>query len=327
MKNKPHIWGKRFFNHKYDSAVTHVKSIWNTVLNMSKHKLWRTKKHRSLFDPETINKNWVVSADIKARSIEPRVTWIGHATFLIQIGGINILTDPAFFEISHFIPRIVQAPISIEKLPKIDVLLVSHNHIDHLDSASVKLLKKQGHKPIILTPEGTKTWFDYYGFDNAQEKSWWDEHKEKGITFSFLPAAHWSGRNLFDTNKTLWGSWMIACNGFKIYFAGDSTYANHFSQIGKAHPDIDVAIMPIAPNGPAECNKNAHITTPESVKAFCDLKARNFIPMHWGTFSLEADFFDAPIKLLLKLWGKHHDKLKVKTLNVLKFGESRTFIP
>ncbi|MFH0898490.1 MAG: MBL fold metallo-hydrolase [bacterium] len=265
-------------------------------------------------------------AQMAQKSIQPTITWIGHATFLIQIGGLNILTDPIFFELSRFFaPRLMPCPLSLEKLPPIDIILVSHNHVDHLDHATICTLKLLGHNPTILAPSGNKDWFMRRGFSKVYEKTWWEKHAQDDFVFTCLPANHWSGRNLLDTNKTLWGSWMIAYKGFHIYFAGDSAYDIHFSQIKKAYPSINVALMPIAPNDPHPLIKVSHINAYEAFKAFHDLGAQQFIPMHWGTFLFEQSQFDHSINLISELWEKQHQKLTGQILKILKIGQSCRF--
>jgi L-ascorbate metabolism protein UlaG (beta-lactamase superfamily) len=159
---------------------------------------------------------------------------------------------------------------------------------------------------------------------NVYTKGWWQEQsfeiKGVKIKFSFLPAIHWAG-GVFSVNRSLWGSWMIECAGYKIYFAGDSAYARHFTEISEKHPDIDIALMPIGPDVPREFQKDAHVNAKESVQAFIDLKAKHFIPTHWGTFKYGLDKFADPINLLRKSWQEKANELKKNMLHVLKIGQ------
>lgn len=324
MEKKPLQYGSRFLNHAKDSISIRVNSIWKTALKTLIQKVTGQFSH----DLEDIHNKWFMPAKVTQTSIKPVVTWIGHATFLIQIGGLNILTDPIFFEMTRIYPRIMPPPISLEKLPKIDVIMISHNHIDHLDHATIYALRLLGHDPLVLVPAGNKEWFFKRGFKNVHEKTWWEEHiisKTNDFIFTFLPANHWSGRIMLDTNKTLWGSWMIEYNGFKLYFAGDSAYDKHFTQISKAHPNIDVALMPIAPNDPHPLIKVSHVDAYEALKAFHDIGARQIIPMHWGTFLFELAKFDHSINLFSSLWKQQKEQLEKKNLNILKIGESSRF--
>lgn len=269
-------------------------------------------------------KNFVMQPSFPQHSIEPKVTWLGHSTFLIQIAGKNIITDPIFGSLSFIFRRLIPSVVQAKDLPKIDYVLISHNHFDHMDSKSLHQIKEHSPEAKFLVPMGDKEWFDKKSFNNVSEHMWWDQiidEQIQDLKFSFLPANHWSQRTLFDKNKSLWGSWMIEAHGFKIYFAGDTSWGNHFAQIGDAFKDIDIACLPIAPGEPHEWMKETHINAREAVKAFIKLKAKQFIPMHWGTFHLGFDDFYAPLKLLKKSWQEFRSELKNKDLKIMKFGE------
>lgn len=258
------------------------------------------------------------------RSQEPKITWIGHATFLIQVAGKNIITDPIFGSLSFVFRRLVPTVIKVSDLPPIDYILISHNHFDHMDSKSLQDIKARFPAVKVLVPMGDKHWFDQHNFINACEFMWWEEFVDpviKDLKITFLPANHWSQRTLFDKNKSLWGSWMIQTATFKIYFAGDTSWGEHFSQIGFAFKDIDVACLPIAPGEPHEWMKETHINARQAVQAFIKLRAKTFVPMHWGTFHLGFDDFYTPVKLLKASWQEFKHELRDKDLKILKFGE------
>lgn len=257
-------------------------------------------------------------------SNQPMITWLGHSTFLIQIGGKNILTDPIFGSLSFIFRRLVPVAVKVKELPPIDYILISHNHFDHMDSKSLQNIKKRFPNVRVLAPMGDKAWFDKHGFKNPSEHVWWDEiidAENNRLKFTFLPANHWSQRTLFDKNKSLWGSWMIQLDNFKIYFAGDTSWGTHFEAIGNEFGHIDIACLPIAPGEPRDWMKETHINAKEAVDAFILLKAQKFLPMHWGTFNLGFDDFYAPLKLLQESWILLNEKLKDKELKVMKFGE------
>lgn len=271
-----------------------------------------------------IQRQFVQKPSFPQRSQEPRITWIGHSTFLIQIAGKNILTDPIFGSLSFIFRRLVPAAIKVADLPPIDYLLISHNHYDHMNSASLLDIKQRFPSVKILVPMGDKKWFDAHNFEHVSEHMWWDEIVDpvvKDLKFTFLPANHWSQRTLLDKNKSLWGSWMIQIATFKIYFAGDSSWGHHFAQIGKEFKDIDIACMPIAPGEPHEWMQETHINARQAVQAFIKLKAKMLIPMHWGTFQLGFDDFYTPIKLLKASWQEFKHELEHKELKIVKFGE------
>jgi L-ascorbate metabolism protein UlaG (beta-lactamase superfamily) len=295
--------------------------------------------------------SWITTSKINSYSVNPTITWIGHATFLIQIGGVNILTDPIFGDSTIFFPRILPPGIELETLPKIDFVIISHNHPDHMDSKSLLALKEQNPEIKILVPQGDKKWFEKRKFKNVFENMWWqnlqfdsksgvaqnssklyaenklaktDAIKEQ-IKFTFLPAYHWSQRGLFDQNKSLWGSWMIEHNDNSIYFAGDTGYSDHFKEIAKYFHKIDVALMPVGPCEPREKMCHSHISSEESGQAFIELNATNFIPMHWGTFHFGTDNFETPIVRLQNWWKVNNLELSSKALHIFKFGQSTVF--
>lgn len=271
-----------------------------------------------------IVRQFVQKPSFPDRSQEPKITWIGHSTFLIQIAGKNIITDPIFGSLSFVFRRLVPSVIKVSDLPPIDYILVSHNHFDHMDSKSLQDIKLRFPSVKVLVPMGDKQWFDKHDFADVCELMWWDEIVDpiiKDLKITFLPANHWSQRTLFDKNKSLWGSWMIQIATFKIYFAGDTSWGNHFAQIGDEFKDIDIACMPIAPGEPRDWMKETHINAREAVQAFIKLRAKTFVPMHWGTFHLGFDDFYTPIKLLKSSWQEFKHELEHKDLKILKFGE------
>ncbi len=266
-------------------------------------------------------KKWVVRPSYPARCEQPHFTWLGHSTFLIQVGGKNILTDPIFGNLSFIFSRILPFNIATKDLPVIDYIILSHNHPDHMDTASLCEIRRHNPAVKVLVPIGDKVWFDEQGFIDCSEHVWWDEIEQDGLKFTFLPAKHWSQRGLFDKNVSLWGSWMIEYDGFKFYFAGDSGWGRHFAMIGEMFQSIDVALMPIGPGEPREWVKHSHINAEEAGKAFLELKARCFVPMHWGTFRLGMDKFKEPITRLKAWWQQNKKQCENKSLKVAKVGQ------
>lgn len=322
MDRKPYIkWG-RFYNDNQDR-------IFRRIVNFI-HIFYVSTKYRFLHRAALQNKKqislteWMVQPTIQQSSDAPIITWVGHATFLIQMGGLNILTDPVFFEVSRFFKRKVRSALSPEDLPKIDVILISHNHRDHLDVPSLSFLKKDN--PRILVPFGNKHWLEKSGFTNVEEFSWGhDVCLPNGAVCTFLSAWHWTSRGIFDINKTLWGSWLIKHPEATIYFAGDSAYAGHFAAIAKVLGPIDIALMPVGPNEPRRLMDDAHMGIEEAIQAFRDLGARHFVPMHWGTFRAGLDHFTDLVDSLVSAWGKRPDERCECKLHVMKFGESKQF--
>jgi L-ascorbate metabolism protein UlaG (beta-lactamase superfamily) len=273
---------------------------------------------------------WQGSSEIVPISSRPKITWIGHSSFLIQIAGVNIITDPILIERSALFPRYLPVGIPLNLLPSIDVVLISHNHPDHMDLGSLSILKEHANVHF-LTPFGDKEYLDRRGFDRVSEYTWWQRlvlplGGNGKISFTFLPANHWSKRSLFSKkNASLWGSWMIECGSYKIYFAGDTAYESHFCEIGRAYKEIDIALMPIGPCEPRRWLEVSHIDSIEAGKAFLDLGARHFIPMHWGTFPIGTEMFNIPVVRLIDWWDNNKLVLKNKTLHTMKIGQSIEF--
>jgi L-ascorbate metabolism protein UlaG (beta-lactamase superfamily) len=288
--------------------------------------LWKAIKHNIFGDENDIAATWAVKPQFIARSEELLITWLGHSTFLIQVGGKNILTDPIFGRLTYIFSRIIPQVVSAQDFPKIDYVLLSHNHFDHMDGYALHDLQKQFPEMHICVPMGDKAWFDRRGFKHVSEHMWWDIIPGgAGVSFSFLPANHWSQRNLFDKNRSLWGSWMIQHNNGTVYFAGDTAWGDHFDEIAFHYPQIDVALMPIAPCEPYEMMQDDHVNTEEAGEAFLKLNAKICIPMHWGTYHLGLDTFKGPIDRLHLWWEFNKVRCEGKTLQLVKAGESVDF--
>ena len=236
-------------------------------------------------------------------------TWIGHASVLMQVGGINVLTDPVFSDrvspVEFAGPRRkVGLPMAIAELPHIEVVLISHNHYDHLDRATVQQLNRQaGGPPLFMVPLGIKPWMHAAGIDNVRELDWWQQTEIGGLKIHFVPAQHWSARALNDRFQTLWGGWIVQTNPtsstpFSFYFAGDTGYSKDFADIHQRFPDIDLALLPIGAYAPRWFMHNQHVDPTESVQIHRDLHARRSIAIHWGTFELTDEPLDAPPEAL-----------------------------
>jgi len=262
-------------------------------------------------------------SDLKTNQNEVTVTWIGHSTLLFQIEGMNILTDPIWSEraspLSFIGPRRVVAPgLAFNNLPPIDVVIISHDHYDHLDKNTIRRL---GNRPLYLVPLGVGALLKSWGIDHYVEMDWWDEFRFNNILFICTPAQHFSGRTPFDRNKRLWASWSILGKNIKIYFGGDSGYFPGYQEIGQHFGSFDIAALPIGAYRPRWFMSPVHMGPQEAIEAFRDLRARIFIPIHWGTFSLSDEPLDEPPKVL-------RNTIALKQLNaeqfwILKHGETR----
>lgn len=255
---------------------------------------------------------------LKQNKKQNSLTWVGHATFLIQIGGLNILTDPLWANRLGTAKRLENPGIMMTDLPYIDVVLISHNHYDHLDFRS---LKKLTGNPVFLVPKGLKSSFHRKGLKNTQEFEWWDDIKIEQVVFSFVPAQHWSKRTLFDTNKTFWGGWVITekSKSNSFYFMGDSGYFRGFKEIAKRY-SVDIMLAPIGCYDPEWFMKIQHVTPEQAVQAYLDVEAQLFIPMHFESFALGDDTPQEALERLHAEWALK--QLSPDKLKVFKLGET-----
>ncbi len=235
---------------------------------------------------------------------EIRFKVINHATVLLQHQGVNILTDPVFgkraspFRWSG--PKRHRPPsLSLEELPKIDIVLLSHDHFDHLDVASLKVIVQKW-DPKIFVGLGLKSYLAKFGIMNVIEMDWQQNIDYLGLQLTFLPAKHWSNRG-FSPFKTLWGSFMISSLTRNIYFAGDTGYYSHFEEIKAAFPKIDLALIPIGAYIPRSFMQFVHMPPEDAMKAHRILAPRLSVAIHWGTFQLTGEGMFDPIDLLQEL--------------------------
>jgi len=232
-----------------------------------------------------------------------RVTWIGHATTLLQVDSVTILTDPIFSERSSPIriagPRRKVPPVpALAELPPIDAVLISHNHYDHLDKDTIK---KLGNGPHYFVPLFIGKFLRGLGIkrENITELDWWESSIFRGLEFHCTPTQHFSGRGFHDTNKTLWCSWTVIGENYRFYFGGDTGYFPGFYEIGKRYGPFDLALLPIGAYLPRWFMAPVHMSPAESAQAFLDLKAKNMLAIHWGTFDLADERMDQPPRDLI----------------------------
>ena len=237
---------------------------------------------------------------LKENGRETTVTWIGHATLLVQTGGVNILTDPHLSEraspVSFAGPkRVVPPAVALEDLPRIDLVLISHNHYDHLDERTVKrLAASPGGSPRFLVPLGIKEWFHSRGIETVAEMDWWETKDLLGLSVHFVPTQHWSARSPFDRNETLWGAWVVERPGFRFFFCGDAGYSEHFREIASKFGSFDLAALPIGAYEPRWFMKAAHLDPAEAVRVHREIGSRFSVAIQWGTFVLSDEPLDEP---------------------------------
>jgi len=256
------------------------------------------------------------AAFLQSNRTIPTITWIGHSTFLIQLNGLNILTDPVWANRLGTDKRLTPPGLSIKELPPIDMVLISHSHYDHLSYGSIKRLQGD---PTFFVPIGLGNWFKRKGFNKTVEFNWWDELHISGVTLAFVPAQHWSKRTPTDTNHSHWGGWIIQNPQQTIYFVGDSGYFDDFHTIGEKYA-INYCLMPIGAYEPEWFMAAQHVNPEEAVRAFINTRSKVMIPMHYGAYRLADDTPKEALDRLQTEWEKR--RLGDKKLTVMKIGET-----
>ncbi len=251
----------------------------------------------------------------------PRVTWIGHASFLGSAGGAAFLVDPVFSQrIGIVVRRHGRPGITPDLLPPLDVLLVTHNHYDHLDRASVRRVARD--VPVVV-PQGLGGWFRGLRFEKVTELHWWETKELPGLRVTLVPARHWSRRHIGDTNRTLWGGFVIEAGGATFYHAGDSAWFDGFAEIGSRFPGILAAMLPVGSYAPAWFMEHHHLNPEQATRAFLDSGARYLVPMHWGALQLTDEPISEPIERLREHWKT--ERLDPSRLRIAAVGETLVF--
>ncbi len=231
----------------------------------------------------------------------PTLTWVGHSTLLIQLDGVNVLTDPQWSRraspVSFAGPaRVTRPGLRFEDLPPIHLVLISHDHYDHLDRATVARLAAV-HHPHFLVPLGLRAWLADLGITDVEELDWWESRVVRGLTLTCVPAQHFSGRSPWDRNRRLWSGWTIAGTTKRLYFAGDTGYWRGLRDIARLGP-FDVAALPIGAYLPPRIMQPSHTSPEEALRLLADVDGRILVPIHWGTFDLaEEPIAEPPARL------------------------------
>ena len=259
-----------------------------------------------------------------------RAWWLGHATVLLRIGGLHVITDPHLTQraspFSFIGPkRLVPAPAGADALPPIDVVLISHNHYDHLDVGSIRALVRCNPELVCYAPLGLGPWLRRRGVKHVHELDWWQNHGYKGLDIHCVPAQHWSSRTLWDRNKTLWCGWVVKHAGFKFYFSGDTGYTPRLQEIASRLGPPDLAALPIGAYAPRWFMRPQHVDPPEAVQLHRELAVRHSLAIHWGTFELADDSLDEPVDLLQQAMAQ--SDLGPEDFWILRQGESKLIVP
>jgi len=270
-----------------------------------------TKAAKDL-DPQRPERHELTAAQVNALR---GITWLGHASFLIQTDSICLLIDPV--SSFPFNKRYSNPPLSFDSLPKPDYVLVSHGHFDHYDAKVIAKLDAATTQALVPLQMGQRLVHSDQPNLKYQEAGWYQRFNTKpGVEVVFLPAKHWHRRGAFDMNKVLWGGFWIKVDGVTIYYSGDTSYGPHFAEIRKIMGSPDIALLPIGAYRPESIMKSSHMTPLEAVQAFNDLGAKVLVPCHWGTFDLSDEPPGDPIRWLRQIEseGLIHGKLVVPAI-------------
>ena len=284
-----HFDGRRFFNPNGANG----QSVWNVPrLLLTPRTRWPSRIPVEPRRPPAIGPDEVV------------LTFVGHASFLIQVAATNLLIDPVYAEraspVSFAGPRRVRAPgVRFDDLPTIALVLLSHNHYDHCDLRTLRALDRR-FQPRFVAPIGNGRLLRAAGIRAVEELDWWQSASTAPLPITLTPAQHFSARSMFDRNRALWGGFLIEAAGRRILFAGDSGYGPHFREIATRLSPIDLALLPIGAYEPRWFMKDIHMNPAEAVQAHLDLAARRSIAMHFGTFQLTPEGIDEPVRELAK---------------------------
>jgi L-ascorbate metabolism protein UlaG (beta-lactamase superfamily) len=217
-----------------------------------------------------------------------RLVWLGHASWLVQLAGVSLLVDPVLGpSIVGFARRNGAAPLAADALPPIAAQLVSHNHYDHMDMTSLRAVGA----PVIVGLDNGRHFGKRLG---VTELGWWDTADVAGVRVTYVPSQHWSRRSFGDSNRSLWGGFVIEAGGIAVYHSGDTAYFDGFAEIGRRFPRLDAALLPIGAYDPRWFMSKQHMDPHEALDAFRDLGARRIVAMHWGTFKLTDEPLDEP---------------------------------
>jgi len=298
----------------------HRASLWVRAQSVILGGTWLIREHRVAALPRAE----VDVEALRANTSRATVTWVGHSTVLVQLDGLNFLTDPIWTTRSGplgglvGVGRYTPPGIAFEDLPRIDFVLISHDHYDHLDEPTVRRLART-FNPRFVVPLGIKAWLADRGITNVVELNWGQSVDVASLTVVCTPAQHGSGRTLFDQGRRLWASWAVL-GSKRLYFAGDTGYYTHFKQIGDALGPFDLAVLPIGSYTPRELAQPVHISPEEALQAWVDLRAEKFVGVHWGTFGLAREPYDEPPRRIAQEVARRH--LDPESVWILPPGET-----
>lgn len=291
------------------------------LIGLARHLLWHRLlgKSRAQAPGAPVDVVPVDRTLIDAAPGPPRLTWLGHAAVLLQLAGRNVLIDPVNSpRVALFFRRYAPPALPVEELPRIDLLLVTHNHWDHFDPPTLAALDRNC---TVIVPLRLGKWFCRRGFARVIELAWWEQVVVDGVRISLVPAQHGSGRRYYDTDRTLWGGYVVEGEGIGVYHAGDTAWCEAFPEIGRRFPNLAAALLPIAGYDPRWLTAYSHTTPEESAEAFLQVGARWMVPIHWGTFQFSDESLREPMERL-RSWFQGHPDVAAERLKVLAVGQT-----
>jgi L-ascorbate metabolism protein UlaG (beta-lactamase superfamily) len=253
--------------------------------------------------------------------------WLGHASVLLRVGGLTVITDPVLSMRASPVPfagpkRRTPPPLTMAELPPLDAVLISHNHYDHLDRASVRALARRFPQAQFLVPLGLKGWLQRQGVHRVSELDWWQSARVGEAEFTCVPAQHWSARTPWDSNRSLWGGWVMRQRDFSFYFAGDTAYSPRLAEIGQRLGPFDLAALPIGAYAPRWFMQSMHIDPAQAVQLHRELACRRSLAIHWGAFELADEPLDEPPRLLEQ--ALREQRVAAEDFRLLRIGERWT---
>lgn len=269
---------------------------------------WRRERRAQQLPPPprqgyaAFAERWRQPADFSAGR-EPLVWWLGHASVLLRLAGRHVITDPHLSARASPVPflgprRRVPPAAKVAALPPLDLVLISHNHYDHLDASTIRALRRHSPQADYLVPLGLAAWLRRRGLHRVHELDWWQQVEIGDFRLHCVPAQHWSARGLHDRNRTLWCGWLLHSPEFTFHFAGDTGYSPWLAEIGQRLGPIDLTALPIGAYQPRWFMRGQHIDPTEAVQLWQDLGARYALAIHWGSFELTDEPLDEPPRAL-----------------------------
>jgi L-ascorbate metabolism protein UlaG (beta-lactamase superfamily) len=310
-----HFDGRHFFNADATAGRSFLDLLrWRFTAERTRWPQWVVNKARPCL-PASLERG------------EVALTFINHITFLIQFAGLNVLTDPVYSQraspLRRLGPQRVRAPgLAFEDLPKIHLVLVSHNHYDHLDIETLLQLNAV-HQPRFITSLGNRAFLKQFGLQAVDELDWWQSIDAADATITLTPAQHWSTRGPGNRNRTLRGGFIVGASARQVYFAGDTGYSKHFTAVRKRFGPTDLALLPIGACEPRWFMRDQHMNPDDAVRAHIDLEAGTSIGTHFGCFELTDEGIDDPVIALAD--ARQRYAVAPHAFQVLETGETRLF--